>query len=43
MNYINVVTDPGKMDDMLEYSKGERKVPVIVESGDVAIGFEGKG
>jgi len=31
------------MDDMLEYSKGDRKVPVIVERGDVIIGFEGKG
>jgi hypothetical protein len=31
------------MDDMLAYSKGDRKVPVIVERGEVTIGFEGKG
>jgi len=31
------------MDEMLEYSQGDRKVPVIVERGDVTIGFKGKG
>ena len=43
VTYINVVSDPGKMDDMLKYSNGDRKVPVIVEHGDVTIGFQGKG
>ena len=43
VTYINVISDPGKMDSMLKYSKGDRKVPVIVEHGDVIIGFEGKG
>jgi hypothetical protein len=31
------------MDSMLDYSKGDRKVPVIVERGKVTIGFNGKG
>jgi len=26
---------------MLEHSNGERKVPVIVEAGEVTIGFDG--
>jgi len=26
---------------MLKFSKGERKVPVIVENGEVTIGFGG--
>ena len=43
VTYVNVISDPGKMDDMLEYSKGDRKVPVIVEHGEVTIGFQGKG
>jgi len=29
------------MDAMLKYSKGARKVPVIVEGDRVSIGFEG--
>jgi len=37
------VSDPDEMDSMLKYSKGDRKVPVIVEKGVVTIGFEGKG
>lgn len=40
---MNVISDPGKMDDMLKYSRGDRKVPVIVENGEVTIGYEGKG
>jgi hypothetical protein len=28
---------------MLVYSKGNRKVPVIVDQGNVVIGFNGKG
>lgn len=31
------------MNSMLKYSKGDRKVPVIVDHGEVTIGFEGKG
>lgn len=31
------------MKRMLQYSKGERTVPVIVEGGKVIIGFDGGG
>ncbi len=41
--FINVVNDPLQLEKMLTLSKGERKVPVIVEKGKVAIGFQGKG
>ncbi len=30
------------MENMLKFSKGVRKVPVIVEGDTVTIGFEGK-
>ena len=43
VTYVNVISDPDKMDSMLKYSKGDRKVPVIIEHGEVTIGFEGKG
>jgi glutaredoxin 3 len=40
--YINVKTSPAELDRMLAYSKGARRVPVIVEeSGKVTIGFGG--
>jgi hypothetical protein len=30
------------MNEMLKHSDGARKVPVIVEQGEVTIGFNGK-
>ena len=39
--YINVIGDTEKMNAMLKYTKGTRKVPVIVEFGKVTIGFDG--
>ena len=39
--YINVVKDPSELTRMLEFSKGVREVPVIVENGKVTIGFAG--
>ncbi len=33
--------DSSRMDDMLVYSKAERRVPVIVDGGRVTIGFDG--
>ena len=36
-----VKADAKKMKTMLEYSDGIRKVPVIVEQGNVTIGFNG--
>lgn len=29
------------MEEMLKLSKGQRKVPVIVQGGDVTVGFGG--
>ena len=40
--YINVKKNPAELERMLTYSKGARRVPVIVEdSGTVTIGFGG--
>jgi len=36
-----VKQDGKKLEEMLEHSKGERKVPVIVEGGRVTIGYGG--
>jgi glutaredoxin len=41
VQYINVKQDPTGLQRMLEYSKGRRLVPVIVEGGQVTIGFGG--
>jgi hypothetical protein len=35
--------EPDRLPDMLKYSGGNRKVPVIVENGKVTIGHDGKG
>ena len=40
--YINVKKDPAELDRMLTFSKGARRVPVIVEDGGkVTVGFGG--
>ena len=39
--YINVKKDPAGLEKMLAYSKGQRRVPVIVEDGKVTIGYGG--
>jgi glutaredoxin 3 len=39
--YINVKKSPPDLERMLGYSKGQRKVPVIVEGDAVTIGFGG--
>ena len=41
--YHDVLSDKMQMKSMLAYSKGDRKVPVIVDQGKVVIGFNGKG
>ncbi|MFH1154805.1 MAG: UXX-star (seleno)protein family 1 [Pseudomonadota bacterium] len=41
--YIDVLQNPAELDRMLELSKGERKVPVIVDNYQVIIGYDGKG
>ena len=39
--FYNVQTDESRLKEMLEYSKGPDKVPVIVEGGNVTIGYGG--
>jgi len=39
--YHDVKNDGSKLDEMLKLSKGERKVPVIVEGEKVAVGYGG--
>jgi glutaredoxin len=39
--YYDVKADKTKMDEMLQYSKGERRVPVIVEGDKVTVGYGG--
>lgn len=39
--FIDVRGNPTEMDRMLGYSNGRRQVPVIVEDGNVTIGFGG--
>ena len=38
---MDVVSNPDQLDAMLEHSDGVRTVPVIVEAGEVIIGFDG--
>jgi glutaredoxin len=42
VEYVDVLSDSEKLNTMLKYSNGTRKVPVIVDQGEVAIGFQGK-
>ncbi len=39
--YFNVTNDGKAMSRMLGYTKGERTVPVIVEGGQILIGYAG--
>lgn len=41
VQYLNVKKDAAALKRMLEYSRGRREVPVIVEGGRVTIGFGG--
>ncbi len=40
-SFVDVESDPKKLDEMLKHSGGKRQVPVIVEGGKVTIGFGG--
>ncbi|MBW2646442.1 MAG: hypothetical protein JRE23_09735 [Deltaproteobacteria bacterium] len=40
--YVDVVRDPDKLEEMLQYTGGRRKVPVIINGDSVTIGFQGK-
>lgn len=39
--YFDVKQDPEKLEEMLQHSKGVRKVPVIVAGGKISIGYGG--
>ena len=39
--YVDVTRDAAGMKRMLQYSKGSREVPVIVEAGKVTVGYAG--
>ncbi|MCK5543413.1 MAG: hypothetical protein KAI40_12040 [Desulfobacterales bacterium] len=41
IDYINVIENPLKLDEMLKHSDGNRKVPVIIEGNTVTIGYNG--
>jgi glutaredoxin len=41
VQYFNAKADPERLKELLAYSSGQRKVPVIVENGQVTIGFGG--
>ena len=41
VEYVDVKASRAAMDQMLGYSNGVRRVPVIVEDGKVTIGFGG--
>jgi glutaredoxin 3 len=40
-HYYDVTADSTKLEEMLKYSGGVRKVPVIVEGDNVTIGYGG--
>ena len=42
VEYFDVCFDAEKMNSMLKYSNGVRKVPVVVDQDKVTIGFKGK-
>jgi hypothetical protein len=41
VDYRDVVADPSHLDEMLKFSAGVRKVPVLVEEGKGTVGFGG--
>ncbi|MFH1077404.1 MAG: UXX-star (seleno)protein family 1 [Pseudomonadota bacterium] len=42
VEYINVLDNEHRLQEMLQLSKGSRQVPVIVEGDKVTIGFQGR-
>ncbi len=42
IEYFDVQLNPKFLEEMLKLSNGQRKVPVIVENGNVSVGFRGK-
>jgi glutaredoxin len=41
VDYRDVLTDPENLEDMLKLTQGVRKVPVLVEGGQVQLGYGG--
>jgi hypothetical protein len=41
VDYRNVTRDPAFLDEMLAHTRKSRRVPVIVEDGEVTIGHGG--
>ena len=41
VRYINVKKNPAELQKMLDLTRGSRQVPVIVEDGNVTVGFGG--
>lgn len=41
VRYLDVKKDPQAMARFLELSGGDRRVPLIVEGGQVTVGFDG--
>ena len=41
VDYRDVVDDPGHLEEMLKFSQGVRKVPVLVEEGKGTVGYRG--
>jgi glutaredoxin 3 len=39
--YYDVKADNTRMDEMLKYSGGDRRVPVIVEGDNITVGYGG--
>ena len=39
--YRDVLEDPQALEEMLRLTKGTRRVPVLVEAGQVSVGFGG--
>jgi len=39
--YVDVNEDPAALERMLQYSRGRRCVPVIVDGDEVTVGFGG--
>ncbi len=41
VNFRDVIDDPQALEEMLRLTKGVRKVPVLVDAGQISIGFGG--
>jgi glutaredoxin len=41
VEYINVKKDTARLNEMLIHSSGQRRVPTIIENGNVTVGFGG--